>query len=161
MIVLPKEVIEGMDNAAEAEVRNWWEDLSEDAQKEFILLWDQRNESTALCAVLERGETVWRPLPIELMGMPIDPEDRADERLWKKQHYQYLTREPNMQFMVLGHTFHICRAHQKAQDILKEGRVPSAFDCPFEKLDCPWKRASELVSGAEIVLGFCLKRKLQ
>ncbi|HND19876.1 MAG TPA: hypothetical protein PLB18_10905 [Acidobacteriota bacterium] len=49
-------------------------------------------------------------------------------------------------------TFHICSAHQKARDVLKAGKIPADFTCPYASKTCPLLTILQLDPGKSLYL---------
>ena len=77
---LPDFVIASM-SAEEAEsIASWWEDLSDEAQQDFLLLWDERADDCAYVGFIEDERLKWETLPLVLVGEFVEPNSAELDR---------------------------------------------------------------------------------
>ena len=146
-------------NAAElAIVEAWWRDLGDAEQHEFETLWDTRTDDTALYAIEVEGKTEWHELPIHLRGHFVDREAHREDAMWKQMLCEYINSH-EVKFFLEMRTFHVCRSHAKAREVLATLRIEADFTCPVDRGDCPFATASKLAGGRAVDLVPDLRRR--
>jgi hypothetical protein len=153
---LPEHVLQGSSAQDRDLALDWWEALDPEPRAELARMWDRRAEDTALTR--DEEERVWRSLPIQLVGMFVDEENRADERLAKQELLEYINNheEISAYFYFGAKSYHICRAHPKAREALGTGFLPASFVCPLREGACPMRRILEICPGRSVALSIGL-----
>lgn len=94
---------------------------------------------------------VWHELPIELRGRFVDPADACENQMWRRDLIEYINNHPELRFQVEERTFHICRAHPAAREVVENGIVPNDFVCPAGNEACPFQLALAMGNGEPLV----------
>lgn len=128
----------------------WWATLREEAQREFLQMWDARSEDTTLYGTVEDGLICWHTLPIELQGTPVDPEDALDEAELKRHLLEYISNHEDIAFFLIERSFHVCRSHPGAREVIRSGLLPASFTCPAGAASCPMRDLLATCPGRSI-----------
>jgi len=121
------------------EVERWWRALDENVRAELGAPWSDNSEH-------------WDQDVAVLVGHFVDPEDRRDERLARRELTEYINNR-TVGFFLSDRTFHIgCRAHQHARAALSSGHLPAGFRCPLGRRSCPMLAALARAGGKSIEL---------
>lgn len=155
---IPEGATAGMNDAELAIVDAWWGGLAETEQREFETLWDSRTDDTALYAIEVDGNTEWHELPLQLRGHFVDREAHREDAMWKQMLCEYVNSH-EVKFYLEHRTFHVCRSHAKAREVLATLRIEADFTCPVDRGDCPFAAASRLAKGRAIDLAPDLARR--
>lgn len=155
---IPEGATVGMNDAELAIVTAWWGSLGEAERREFETLWDGRTEDTALYAIEVDGKTEWHELPIQLRGHFVDREAHREDAMWKQMLCEYINAH-EVKFYLGDRTFHVCRSHARAREVLATLRIDADFRCPVDQSDCPFATASRLAGGRAIDLHPSLSRR--
>lgn len=148
---LPPDAIASLSPAEAAKASTWWQTLSDSARREFELLWDERNDDTSLYATTGGdGALTWHQLPITVRGLIV--EGRRPDHSFDEDLYDFLVNHPEGVVLLAGRTFHICRAHPAARDVLRAGFLPCDFRCPFDDANCPMKALLAAAGGKNVAL---------
>jgi len=122
-------------------LRHWWARLPALQQTELRRLWDPRADDIAWT---ERSSEDWEPLPIRLQGRTVeDPELGPDTRLAKQQLLDFILNHEEIVFFLEERSFHICRWHTQARDVLAAGLLPAGFRCTLRGDACPMRVISK------------------
>ncbi|MFV8752779.1 hypothetical protein ACNOYE_19720 [Nannocystaceae bacterium ST9] len=159
MITIPAELVEGLPPGQHDKARAWWESLTPGAQTEFGRLWDSRSEDTALHGITREGEIEWHELPIELRGEIVDEQDLADQADEAQAHQdllEYICGHEEIHFFLTERSFHLCRAHARAREVVRAGWLPSGFECPLADANCPMRRVLVASAGKSLRLRVAL-----
>ncbi len=156
----PADMVDQLSDEERARTISWWSSLNEGAQVEFEQMWDARSEDTALYGTCENGNIAWHDLPIELKGSLLDEENDREHRELKQQLLEYISNHEEVQFFLVEHKFHICRAHPGARAALRAGELASTFVCPAENSDCPMLAILRASGGRSVGLSPALPRRV-
>ena len=140
MTDVPEEAVRGLTPKKRAVAEAWWRELDDASRREFTTLWDARTDDTAYCATIEEGRTVWHALPLTLHGFHAGTESAKENAFWQEQLREYIDGH-EVKFFLAQRTFHVCRAHAVAREVIATGIVPADFACPFANDACPFAAA--------------------
>jgi len=96
--------------------------------------------------------TVWRDPPIELVGIPVDPESARENAAWCRQMIEYINGHEEIGFYLQERRFHICRSHAAARRVIERGVIDAGFVCPRGEAACPFAGAAAIVPGRAVML---------
>jgi hypothetical protein len=153
-------MVDDLSDEERARTITWWSTLNEDAQIEFEQMWDARSDETALYGTCENGNIAWHELPIELKGALVDEENDREHRQFKQQLLEYISNHEDVQFFLVEHKFHICRAHAGARAVIRVGELASTFVCPAETSDCPMLAILKASGGKSVRLSPAIPRRV-
>jgi hypothetical protein len=151
MTDLPEGVARGLSSSQRDTVDAWWRGLDGEERREFGKLWDERSEQTAYYAVDVDGKTEWHELPIKLRGFFVDHETHRENAMWKQQLCEYVNGH-EVRFFIAEKSFHVCRAHAVAREVIATGTIPHDFACPFASEQCPFAAALAASDGRSVWL---------
>lgn len=121
------------------EVESWWRALDEMVRVELESPWSEDSEPRDQDFAI-------------LVGHFVDPEDRRDDRLARRELNEYINNRA-VGFFLSDRTFHVgCRAHQQARTALSSGRLRASFRCPVGRQSCPMLAAIARAGGSSIEL---------
>jgi hypothetical protein len=96
--------------------------------------------------------TVWRDPPIELVGIPVDPESVREHVAWCRQMIEYINGHEEIGFYLQERRFHICRRHARARRVIATGVIEAGFACPRGEATCPFAAAAACAPGHAVAL---------
>lgn len=152
---IPSQFTEYLTVSDRQSVDRWWSHLDAETQTQINLLWDTRQD---FCAYVfesdETGDASWRRTPVLISGRFYEEDQPTPEEQWNADYFEYLLNHPDVLAVALmkPRTFHICSAHQKARDVLKAGKIPADFTCPYASKTCPLLTILQLDPGKSLYL---------
>lgn len=66
-----------------------------------------------------------------------------------RDFHEYVDNHPELVHHVPVRTFHICRAHPAARDVVRRGHLPADFACPLQHASCPMRALLARAPGCE------------
>jgi len=149
---LPPSLLDSIDAASQPEVEQWWGMLPDAARRDFVGMWDARAEDAAWAGYLEGERLVWQELPIELVGELVDDGAEFEHEQLKQELLEYINNHEEVQFFLLDRSFHICRAHAMAREVIEEGVLPADFVCPLGNAACPMRTILLHAQGKSVAI---------
>lgn len=152
---IPSQFTEHLTISDRQSVDRWWSHLDAETQTQINRLWDARQD---FCAYTfesdETGDSHWYRTPVVISGKFYEADPPTPEEQWSVDYYEFLVNHPEIQEIMLmtPRIFHICTAHEKARDVLKAGKIPADFTCPYASNICPMLTILALSPGKSLYL---------
>ena len=73
----------------------------------------------------------------------LDADDAA------RDFHEYVDNHPELVYHVPVPTFHICRSHAAARDVVRRGHLPADFACPLRRATCSMRALLARAPGCD------------
>ncbi|MBI4751866.1 MAG: hypothetical protein HY774_25560 [Acidobacteria bacterium] len=152
---IPTQLTENLTVSDQQAVDRWWSHLDAQTQTQIKMLWDARQDFCAYAVEPdETGDSRWHRTPVIISGKFYEEDPPTPEEQWSADYYEFLVNHPEIQEIMLmtPRIFHICTTHENARDVLKAGKIPADFICPFSSNTCPMLAILALSPGQSLYL---------
>lgn len=127
------------------EATRWWASLDAPTREELVGRWVAIPLAGSAARSVEVRGAAGRIAVDDVDG----PQDRGG---WNRDLYEFAVAH-DVVFHLNQRVFHICRAHDAARRVAREGRILAGFRCPFARSGCPM-RALVDAAGGDVGLRF-------
>lgn len=130
-------------------IERWWSALPAHEKRHLLDLSHLRPQPGPRRAATPNTAFHRHGAPSRVRGVPIERSGDEDNP-FPLDLYEYVIAHEII--LIEERTFHVCSQHPAARAVLRSGHLPSSFQCPLGRLQCPMRRILSHTGGQAVRL---------